>query len=1719
MSSATSDEEYQIHSHGEGQTDEAPAMENGQQQQPFEDDGIGPTVTTNASTEEQTTLRDAGEHTESKTNLADTRDEEEPQTESEAHGDGSAIQSQTEPQGGKEAEHTERKSNLPSGESLSISSSRRNVLDEEDDHENATGDRDGILPVGGSGRHPKNKHFQKERSSPHRIKKSRGTALNKSKQNLNPYSGTMVLKDPDGETKHREQGANKPGKRRGRLAIIQRLRESPLHESIYETLKKHPQKHHAEEKQESGNRRGTVDITRELNELQADNHIKSEKIEQMQQYIFELEDQLRQYERQEDGEEEPYTIDFEELYFADSRRKSPSKTSSSGGRHASQHLLQQHSKSLQPGSFPDYKTVSNDTYPVYLGAANTLRQQELEDEVVKLRKEVNRRVREVIRIKEEEAAKERTLHRAQADLSNMTEWCNKLARENEQLHEMASMAATHANKLNKSYLRLNKAFGVLVRDQATVGASSSTCRLAQDVAYNLRDESSVVESSYRQLHGKSENVRPNVSSQQAADLTSLSNPNTNISSESLEVDTEGVYGGKSDAPVDSIIRDVRSRSKNRAARSREHDQFPDSDWMGTSDAEHHYPHLKKHQDQSSSQESEVPTSSGSAMRDAIVVLAAENAFWQDRVYHMDVYANSIRNTLKTTKQHLAHLMGVIKRKDASIRRHEVIYDSLIQQRRIMLQCLAQAGGASMEPLLEAAVQFSERIEVDEIRAKEKTTQNDETQQTEHPTTVLDAIDSLLSSLENEDATVQRRYELLHRIADAAVLYESRRNPWYAKDPNVFENGETSPPYLMGQELTVTFDQISEEIDDLCDQYDMTSETKSQTAFPPTSSTKTAEIEEVLQSVFKLHTVESKKQKEQLDVQYAGGNRSQQRKRRKQLTDPYQEDNEEEEGADEAHVEEEQEQEPSLDMSLVGQMRRFHNLIANALSPEANDLIPALFDLLLRIRQIAAVPSLVTRSLIEKRGSERIDAALEEIITQACSIAESEQGFFLMVDWANGESWVRNATLDGGLTVDRQMRTARATATKDDAEEDTYGAEEEFSGENELIGLRFSVAEGIFSAVSSGGGPVLIQEAYSDPRFDPAWDERTGLATNNVLAIPVIAPHGGGGAPPESAGTDSALGMRSPSHKLRDGADADDNWSGRVIGIIKVANKKRAGDFTPQDVHLLELLATQAALVLSAGGHGGADTSYEINEAGIDKQLDTARSFDFEGSTAEGTPRRMRRADTFVDTTPMFQPAPVPVPRTQRTGNAPQPIGPNREDHILLNFFRASRVLDAPLILYDYRHSRGLQRPQSRDAAISSSPAQDLDSKTDDRILAWVEWCEDIISAVVPAAVGCRLFVVDHSSGPHRGGWGLSVHSEATDPGDEASPDTGVLMYSSRNTFEEHIGVLQEASKGRPRTHAGVKSAIERETKRAQRQDERNLAFNASPFASPREESSSVHMATLLRDNGIIYPSPLPEQGRSGDGGPTSGFDKPSLLPLKFWRTTGPADPKIVGSNFVRNDLLRFSLCRGVLGSREYSTNHSGSSIAGRVAGRGRSGYQVVQDVGSCYWFNETVDLDLSSYPSLSLICIPCCGSDGTTNAVLQIPVRSSDDGLLQCLSVIGDQVGAWISCITALDHLGGSSVQPTTPCSLSRLLPPYFSNEHSEVVTLLMKAFAESDNSGESEALKRLAESLQEIVGKEAASTAKQSLQHLVPALRNRLPMLYERHAYDEESNKFTRNM
>jgi len=91
-------------------------------------------------------------------------------------------------------------------------------------------------------------------------------------------------------------------------------------------------------------------------------------------------------------------------------------------------------------------------------------------------------------------------------------------------------------------------------------------------------------------------------------------------------------------------------------------------------------------------------------------------------------------------------------------------------------------------------------------------------------------------------------------------------------------------------------------------------------------------------------------------------------------------------------------------------------------------------------------------------------------------------------------------------------------------------------------IRIPSNVGIAGEVFTARRPINIPDAYSDPRFNPDIDRRTGFRTRSILCVPVINKHG------------------------------------IPVGVVQVLNRQ-GGPFSNRDQRRLEMLAAQSAIAL------------------------------------------------------------------------------------------------------------------------------------------------------------------------------------------------------------------------------------------------------------------------------------------------------------------------------------------------------------------------------------------------------------------------------------------------------------------------------------------------------------------------------------------------------------
>lgn len=92
------------------------------------------------------------------------------------------------------------------------------------------------------------------------------------------------------------------------------------------------------------------------------------------------------------------------------------------------------------------------------------------------------------------------------------------------------------------------------------------------------------------------------------------------------------------------------------------------------------------------------------------------------------------------------------------------------------------------------------------------------------------------------------------------------------------------------------------------------------------------------------------------------------------------------------------------------------------------------------------------------------------------------------------------------------------------------------------GFRLKQGEGLAGWVAQSASPLMLADAYDDPRFNQEVDKLTGYRTRSMLCVPLV-------------------------------------YRERVVGVAQVINKVDGGVFCVDDLEILSLLAAQAAVAI------------------------------------------------------------------------------------------------------------------------------------------------------------------------------------------------------------------------------------------------------------------------------------------------------------------------------------------------------------------------------------------------------------------------------------------------------------------------------------------------------------------------------------------------------------
>jgi GAF domain-containing protein len=114
---------------------------------------------------------------------------------------------------------------------------------------------------------------------------------------------------------------------------------------------------------------------------------------------------------------------------------------------------------------------------------------------------------------------------------------------------------------------------------------------------------------------------------------------------------------------------------------------------------------------------------------------------------------------------------------------------------------------------------------------------------------------------------------------------------------------------------------------------------------------------------------------------------------------------------------------------------------------------------------------------------------------------------------------------------------------DDASDELVFAAVASDDEQFLVGRRFPASSGIAGWVASSSTPLVLEDVRSDPRFARDVADGTGYVPNGLMAVPLLE-------------------------------------EDRVLGVLQVLDRPQRARFSLQEMELLGLFASQAAIALS-----------------------------------------------------------------------------------------------------------------------------------------------------------------------------------------------------------------------------------------------------------------------------------------------------------------------------------------------------------------------------------------------------------------------------------------------------------------------------------------------------------------------------------------------------------
>jgi len=114
-------------------------------------------------------------------------------------------------------------------------------------------------------------------------------------------------------------------------------------------------------------------------------------------------------------------------------------------------------------------------------------------------------------------------------------------------------------------------------------------------------------------------------------------------------------------------------------------------------------------------------------------------------------------------------------------------------------------------------------------------------------------------------------------------------------------------------------------------------------------------------------------------------------------------------------------------------------------------------------------------------------------------------------------------------------------------------------------ININLGEGIAGWVAQNREPLLIEDCYNDPRFNPDFDKKSNFRTKSMICVPMI-------------------------HKEK------------LIGVIQVINKKSGDVFIERDLNIFRILASQCAVSIENTNL----VHIQIQQEAMNRELRTAK---------------------------------------------------------------------------------------------------------------------------------------------------------------------------------------------------------------------------------------------------------------------------------------------------------------------------------------------------------------------------------------------------------------------------------------------------------------------------------------------------------------------------------